>query len=289
MRAFVLGIVAVLALAGAPRPAAATPSMDACTGIIEPGANGVVVLDTPGTWCLDRDHVAGVASSSATRRYINVTADDVTVDCRGHRITSNPASTYDPIAVSTSGRSRVVVRGCGFEGFGWAVTLESGPATGQFLVEDNEFRHNGRAINLNGAGSIVRGNRILDTDHEVALQVSDGGNRVLDNVFDGWTDASFFIWLRGDVEFRGNTLRGMQDGVVYISPYRSMIYADATDDPHGDGDHVATISDNILVASPYTNGISCGGQVHVADNVLDGFVEALTYDCIDQGDNDISP
>jgi hypothetical protein len=277
-----LSTLALLALAGAPRPALATPSVDACTGIVEPGVDGLVVITQPGTWCLDRDHLAAVATSSATRRYIQVQADDVTLDCRGHRITANDASTYDAIAVSTTDRSRLVIRRCQFDGFWWAVSLESGPATGQFLVEDNVFHDNARAINLNGAGSIVRRNRVYDTVDDVALQVSDGGNRVLDNVFDGMADGPFLIWLRGDVEFRGNTLRGMPPGVPYISPFKRMILAD------GVPEHPMSIRDNVMVGSPYTNGIECGGDVRLVDNVFDGFVTAVAG-CTDAGDNDVSP
>ena len=66
-----------------PRVALATPSLDACTGVLawDPGKTSIDVL-APGTWCLDADIV--VDHDASGFRMIVLHVDDITIDCRGH-------------------------------------------------------------------------------------------------------------------------------------------------------------------------------------------------------------
>src|SRR5688500_9008460 len=82
-RAFVL-LALLAAIAAWPRLAMATPSYDACTGFLEFDGDTGAVAATPGTWCMDEDVVT--ATNSGTFALVMIEADDVTIDCKGHRL-----------------------------------------------------------------------------------------------------------------------------------------------------------------------------------------------------------
>ena len=275
--AFVLGTLA-------PRIALATPGLDACTGVVEPDANGVVAIDQPGTWCLDRDHVAVL--SSTYRRYIEILADDVTLDCRGHRLTFGGGYS-EPRAITGNGHRRIVVRNCDVRGVWLGVSLAaSSLAEGEFVVEDNTFRGNSRSIEVNGAHSVIRRNRIYDSSGEVVLVASNGGPMVIDNLIDGVSATPFVLWVIAydGGEVRGNTIRNVPAGDMF-NIHDTVRIGDSGLNPG----RPVTVRDNVIVGSPYTRGIACESPtVHLVDNVITGVAEAYSG-CTDAGDNDISP
>lgn len=285
LRGWLAAALVPLALLCAASPAAATPSLDACSRIVTPDAvTGAVVIDTPGTWCLDRDHAPVL--TSANKRFIQVNSDDVTLDCRGHRVTF--AGTYsEPWAISANGRQRIVVRNCIIRGFWLGIELDAATLDqGDFLVEDNLFIGGGRSIAINGTRSMVRRNRILDSIHEVPMTVSNGVVDVVDNVIDGVVDAPFVLWMNAfdGGEIRGNTIRNIPAGgfgqlteALYIS--QSAI-----------GTHAAVwIHDNVLVGTTETQGILCdSASTRFSGNLINGFTVASST-CTDAGENDITP
>jgi hypothetical protein len=280
-----LSLSALLAAASvAPAPAAATPPYDGCTGFVEPDATGHVFIAQPGVWCLDRDHVAVVDNDNET--YIRINANDVVLDCRGHRIVFGSGDQY-PLGVDANNRERTVVRNCEFRGFDWAVVLQApSVSTGDFLVEDNTFHGNGRAINVNGARSTVRRNRILGTVDEVAIQVGYGNNAVVDNLIDGVSGASFVVWLNADRggEFRGNTIRGLE--ACYPGNTCDTVRVMGTPETPGIS---FSFRDNVLVGTERLRAVACDSPaVHLENNVISGF-PAENTGCTDAGDNDITP
>jgi nitrous oxidase accessory protein NosD len=278
----------------APRVAHATPGLDACTGVLgrEAGTTTPIIVDTPGTWCLDHDLVESVDAVDATFSMIMVKADDVTIDCRGHRIEySGAASLMNGIA-TFGGFKRVTVRNCHFSGFSKAI------ATGNqdgFLVEDNTVHasrpdYTGRSTSIDGYGSgTIRRNRIYGA---VAKAIhANGSSQVLDNLIDGIarpTSGGYVIGVElyavDGAQVRGNTVRGLpalpalsQDKVVQID---DSITAART-----------LVADNVFVHDGSEGDIAvfcAAANVRVSDNVISGFF-APTTGCATVADNDISP
>ncbi|MGH8028810.1 MAG: right-handed parallel beta-helix repeat-containing protein [Arenimonas sp.] len=287
-----LATLLLFASAALPRIALATPSLDGCTGVLhlhEPASEGVVV-DTPGVWCLDQDLVTDVDAVDGVIVMITVAAEDVTIDCRGHRIeflgnadVSRGVSTFDY-------RHRTVIRNCDVRGFSNAIA--AGGA--DYLIEDNlvqasrpSLYGDGTAIQGYGTGTI-RNNRIHDAI-SLGIGATDSA-QVTGNLIDGvsgtsdWSEAIGIEVQSADAaEIRGNTIRGLSSGEA------SQIFGVIVDSQGGSAP--SHVIDNVLVhdGSIGPIGIFCPGQAHLIDNVIDGFYAPLVSGCVDAGDNDISP
>jgi hypothetical protein len=274
-----------------PRVAQATPGLDACTGVLhrEAGTPTAIIVDAPGTWCLDQDLVESVDAEIFTM--ISVSADDVTIDCRGHRIRYTGSARYMMGIASSDGGRRTTVRNCHLHGFSLAIVVEEGS-----LVEDNTV-HASRAtwsgsstsISVNGNG-IIRRNRIHDA--LVRAIYAQGSSQVLDNVVDGVhvspnydTAVAIELDYVWGAEVRGNVVRGM-DALPESSQHVAVrIYGVSEGLPRN------VVADNVLVhdGSMGDVGVACfAGNTLVSDNILSGFFSATTG-CGELVDNDISP
>ena len=135
-------------------PAHAAQDYDSCTGFIE---SLPAVISTPGTWCLRRD----VSTSQSWGPAIHVIANNVTLDCNGFKVgglSAGPGT--GAVGVQSQGRANVVVRDCAIRGFHGGVYLQGSG----HLVEDSRFDGNrAYGIGVDGDGSVVRRNRVLDT------------------------------------------------------------------------------------------------------------------------------
>ena len=293
--AHVSGVVLLAALllgALLPRVASATPSLDACTGVLqrEAGTPTAITITAPGTWCLDQDLVETVDVTGPYFAMITVDADDVTVDCRGHRI-KYTGSAEIMFGISTfGGRQRVTVRNCHLHGFSDAIS--TGNMDG-FLVEDNSVHasrpdYMGLSTSINGYGSgIIRRNRIHDAvDRAIFAR---GSSRVLDNLVDGVTRTTLgsviaiSVQSADGAEVRGNTVRGLDP-----LPEFSQHVAVEVDDQ---GTGRSLVADNVLVldGSMGDIGVACySNNILVSDNVIGGFFSP-TAGCAETVDNDISP
>ena len=289
LRGLLPALLALSAFAGGARPALATPGLEACTGVVTPDANGLIGIATPGTWCLDQDFAVSTLSST-NRYFISITSDDVTLDCRGHRIEFT-GSYAEPRAVKANQKHHVAVRNCDIRGFWLGITLHSsGLATGDYLVEDNLFVGNERSIEIGGNRSLVRRNRILDSVGAPVLVISYGGNDVLDNLIDGVATGQFALWVVDTTggRIRGNTIRGLPPGTV-DHPFEAINIGGSS--PDSEPRMYMQVSDNVLVGGPLTKGVECltHPSAKVADNVITGFTVPVDATCLDAGDNDISP
>jgi hypothetical protein len=294
-------LVAAIALgaigAVLPRVAFATPSLDACTGVLhrQAGTATTITVDAPGTWCLDGDLVETVDVVDTFFAMITVDADDVTIDCRGHRIEYTGSGAYTMYGIGTrGGRQRVTVRNCHLYGFSHAIT--TGNMDG-FLIEDNtvhasrpDYMGMGTAIDAYGSG-IVRRNRIQDA--VIRAIYARGSSQVLDNVVDGVAISAtrnqivaIEVFAPDGTVVRGNTVRGLD-----ALPAASQHVAVQLDDTTGSTVRRVDVSDNILVhdGSMGDIGVACyAANVLVSDNVLSGFFSPRAF-CAETGDNDISP
>jgi nitrous oxidase accessory protein NosD len=304
-------VVALALVALLPRVAQATPGLDACTGVLRPdlAPDNQLVVATPGTWCLDRDHVwtADAPMDPLGWGYpslVKVTVDDVTIDCRGHRLefagTSPADVTVIGIAAFPQLRRRLVVRNCHLRGFTAGVMLSNNL---QFIIEDNviEASRPGADVESDGAlyasgVGIVRRNRVRDSVHK-AIKVDDT-IAVLDNVVDGVVDTAggsavsgIEVYAPGEVEVRGNVVRGLRHdpAFAHVDAVSGVIVR--TPDAQRVGR--VRVHDNILALADGTpaiaiNCIIAAGEVRFADNVLTG-VQQDDVGCTDAGDNDVTP
>src|SRR5688572_4364921 len=114
MRSSLLAAIAATVLL-APGAARAAADYDTCTGFID---SLPAVISTPGTWCLRRNLATTITSGAA----IEVTTDDVMIDCNGFRIVgTSPTSSASGIKgqqVMYGG-----VRNCSLQGFGIAIWI----------------------------------------------------------------------------------------------------------------------------------------------------------------------
>ncbi|MGH8028809.1 MAG: right-handed parallel beta-helix repeat-containing protein [Arenimonas sp.] len=276
-----------------PRVALATPSLDGCTGVLHAGSNpqAMATADAPGIWCLDQDLASAVVVVDSYFAMVVITADDVTIDCRGYRIEFQGTAEFSYGVSALGPRQRSTIRNCAFRGFTNAIS-----AYGEdFLIEDNVVEASrqsifgdGTAINANGSGTIRR-NRIHDA---VSRAISTkGGSIVRDNLIDGVVDpggrqaVGIEIMDPTSAEVRGNTIRGLGPVVESAQHIAISFYA-------VNGSSGALVVDNVLVhaGADGSLGLSCGGlNIRVADNIIEGFIAPLNFGCVDTGDNDISP
>jgi hypothetical protein len=280
--------------AALPRVALATPGLDACTGVLhrEAGTATTITVAAPGTWCLDQDLVESVDIPGGFFAMITVAADDVTIDCRGHRIRYTGSADLMRGIGTLGGKSRLTVRNCHLHGFSTAI------ATGNmdgFLVEDNSVHasrpdYMGMGTSIDGYGSgIIRRNRI----HGAVVRAifAKGSSQVIDNLVDGVTTTgtrniiAIEMSAVDGAELRGNTVRGMDP-----LPASSQHVAVQVDD-FGSSARRTVVADNVFVhdGSMGDIGVACyATNVLVSDNVFNGFFSPRAF-CTETGDNDISP
>jgi hypothetical protein len=283
-------VLALLATAGWPVPAAATPSNDACTGFLDPDPQApqpqLHSINAPGTWCLRQDLV--IQFSDVTYALIGVSADDVTVDCRGHKLQVVGGGQLDGIGASFS--ERLTVRNCRFEGFqdAVAVNFSSGGTKGH-VVEDNVMVGNGVGVDMPySTHVIVRRNRIEGGRMGV---YTTGNATVTDNVIDGSSAGDYTspitITNATGGEVRGNVIRNVHraaDATGMVAAVRIEEDNFQVNDAH------VAIYDNVIQGDGNLSLLAALCErdgSRVSDNVIAG-VGAVSQGC-GVGTNDVSP
>jgi parallel beta-helix repeat protein len=160
-----------------------------------------------------------LSTSQATGYAIDVTTNNVTIDCNDFKIgglAAGDSSTAN--GIFAQGRQNSVVRHCSVRGFYKGIALEGGNAGGS-LVEDNRLDNNlYTGISVGGDNNLVQRNRVFDTGGGTAGSVSYGivaQADVLDNTVAGVfsVGASHFpVGIRltcAGCEARGNRVRGL--------------------------------------------------------------------------------
>jgi hypothetical protein len=291
----VLTLALALGAAGAllPRIALATPSLDACTGILhrDAGTTRELTVSAPGIWCLDQDMVEGMDDTDGIFIMISVDADDATIDCRGHRLVF-AGSADESRGIATFGmHAQVTIRNCQFSGFSSAISVWGD----DFLIEDNVVRNpvpsvlgNEKAIVGYGNGTIRR-NRLHDS---ITLAIlAKGSSQVVDNLIDGVAETPGSSSQAQGIQItqpmaaivRGNTIRGLSSSAP--NQLIGVVVAANINDAR------TVVADNVLVhdGSMGPVGILCDAGARVFDNVITGFFAPTVGGCVDTGDNDISP
>jgi hypothetical protein len=173
--AAILFFVAAALGTGLSLPARAAESYGNCTGFID---TVPATITTPGTWCLRRDLNTAIMSGIA----IHIAASSVTLDCN-HFTTDGFDGGFETQAygVYAGDRLNVSIRNCNIRGFATGILLDGGSngvAPG-FLVERNTLNgHTRTGIFVRGAGSTIRGNRVLDIGTGEPLDGSVGDRNI---------------------------------------------------------------------------------------------------------------
>ena len=261
-----------------PLPAHAAQSYDNCTGFID---TLPATISTQGTWCLRHDLSTSIASGSA----ITIATNNVTIDCNDFKLGGLAAGTgTNAYGIYANGRLNLTVRHCNVRGFGYGLFAYGGG----HLVEDNGFDGNTYlAVNVEGAGSTIRGNRVIDTGGSSSLTgtalgiyAADGVD-VLDNTVNGvaptGTNAyayGIYAVANGEGSVTGNRVRGLAPsgtgtnyGIYNSSSGRTVV---RDNDVQGNG-----IANSV--------GVRCtDSQATARDNVIGGFATGVE-NCMSSG------
>lgn len=170
-------------------PAAhAAQSYDNCTNFI---SSVPATITTQGTWCFNKD----LATSITTGNAITINANNVTLDCNDFKLGGLAAGiNTQTVGIFSTNRSNLVVRNCAIRGFFKGMAIGSGTSSGH-LIENNRIDNTTWVgLDIGGDGSVVRGNRIMDT----------GGTTVPANMI-----KAVGIYTDGDVEVLGNLINGV--------------------------------------------------------------------------------
>ena len=262
------GPVFAIAVAAALPGAARAETWNTCAGFID---SLPAVLVTQGTWCLRKDLSTPQTSGDA----ITIAANNITIDCNGYKVGGLGGGTGTTArGIVAENRLNATVRNCGIRGF--MTGLELTGLGGGHLVEDNRFDANRTiAMMVQGDGSLVRGNRILDTGGSDQGGVAYGiytmfAVDVHDNIIDVVTpdsgdddDTSVGIYVlandRGTV--RGNRV-SVVDTLVGAGPYG--IYLGSLGRMY--------ITGNLVTGPGSGTGINCQNANTIAkDNMIIGF------------------
>lgn len=269
--------------------ASAAESYDNCNGYID---SVPATVGTSGTWCLRKDLSTGMGSGVA----IWVNANNVTIDCNDFKVGGLAAGTgTTAMGIQASDRYNVTVRNCNVRGFNAGIDIRGG---GGHLVEHNRLDGNTiTGIYVDGAGSKIRGNSVLDTggSDQAHLVWSYGISArknvdIIDNTIDGVAGGGVFGIrnIANNASIVGNRVRGLaplyQDGQYGLA---YGIYSHAS--------YRLVLRDNILHGSLFSSssnpmvGIHCPGNPAeypvVADgNLVTGFQTGIE-NCVDAGSN----
>ena len=247
-----------------------------CTGTI---ASLPAVISSQGTWCLAQDLSTAATSGAA----ITISANNVTIDCNGHRIGNLAAgAATTATGVLAEGRRNATLRGCHVRGFASGIHL-TGAVSGQVtssghIVEDVVVEASTmQGIVVKGRDSIVRRNRVLDIGlNPQGLPVAGiavvGTVDVVDNLVDGAaSDAAgigptWGIYAEGldGILIARNRVRGVLPGAGYGYGIFYVGTASALSEIRGNTLHRA---------DPNTTWIRCtpGYLAHARDNAAMGW------------------
>jgi len=279
-----LSVLAALALLQATPPARAE-TYQTCAGVIE---SLPATISSQGVWCLRKDLSTALASGNA----IEITTNNVTIDCNGFKIGGLAAGTGTmAVGIHAEERLNIGIRNCSVRGFHDGIALEGATTTGGHLVEDNRLDQNTAiAIRVQGDGSVVRRNLVRDTGGSTVTGAVrgvsvEGEVDVLDNTISGVAVAvgsgGMATGLRSDWNqggsIVGNRIRGLVSdgtsawGMGFYMNSRVVVA----------GNHVRVFNDGdvaVLCLNGTANAI-------LKDNVLVSTTNTGVATCIDGGGN----
>jgi hypothetical protein len=233
---------AVLVASLSSSPAAADTDL-ACDGVI---TSLPAVIAGGGVHCLRANVATPIASGVA----ITVTGRATVLDCNGFAITGQAGSATQATGIRVDGEL-AVIRNCLVRGFQIGIDANT-PTDAYTTIEDNLLT--GNTVTGIEGGSIVRGNRVLDTGGSTAANYFArplvygiylaGGLVIEDNVVDGVHAVSgsgrrayglYAYWSQGRII--GNRVRRVDEFSSALA-YGMML---STGRPRVEGNHVGDV------------------------------------------------
>lgn len=281
-RSIAIMLLALSPLAALPFSAVAAESYDSCKGTI---TTLPATINAPGTWCLKQDLSSALASGNA----ITINADDVILDCNGFKLDGSAAGTATKANGIRSTKSGSTVRHCNVRGFNAGIYISG--IIGGHVVEDNHLDGNTyMGIGVEGDGSVVRRNTVLDTGGSTVTTRAFGiytrySADVLDNTVSGvfatgGDTAGIYTHSNPSGSLDGNRVRGVLKSGTGIARGIDNVYSARI-----------TLNGNSIVGdgSASSTGVRCSGSNGRAkDNVIAGFVTSI-LSCGNAGGNDTGP
>jgi hypothetical protein len=280
-----LALLGLLALFAWTKPAFAE-SYHTCNGYI---TSVPVTISTPGVWCM-----YGNISSSLNATLVTVNTNNVTIDCNGHYLTSTAGLANTATGIYAYYRNNTTVRNCHIRGFKSGVWFVGSTGKGN-VVEDNVFDGNTYvALTMNGDGSIVRRNQVLNTGGSTVYGTPYGiyaysAVDVIDNTVAGVTaragggGSAYGIYTSNNVggTVSGNRVRSVaKDGVG--TAYGIFIY--------GTGRQAIRDNDILGTAIAGSVGLYCStNSSHAQDNRIFGFPLGIGGGCAQDAGNVTAP
>jgi hypothetical protein len=283
---FILLIFALLLVA--PRTTQAAQSYNNCTGFI---TSLPATITTQGTWCLKSDLTTAMTSGYA----ITINTNNVTIDCNDFKIGGLAAGVAtQTLGIVAFSKQNTVVRRCNIRGFYYGTFIAANPpSVGGGVVEDSRFEANTYVgIHLDGNGSVVQRNQVLDTGGSTVQAQAHGiysrfDVDIVDNTVSGVAakvgggDSARGIYTEFNVggSISGNRVRGiLKDG-----PGTAFaIY-------NGSSGRITIRGNDLVGNGTGSTGLSCSDSAAIArDNMISGFETGIAV-CTDGGGNVIAP
>ena len=278
-------LVCLALLMLAPHFAHAAQSYDNCVGFID---TVPAVISTQGTWCLRHDLGTAITSGNA----VTVATSNVTIDCNDFKLGDLAAGTgTQAIGIQATNQLNITIRQCNVRGFYIGMRLQ-GSGGGGHTVEDNRLDDNtSLGMDVEGDGSVVRRNRVLDTGGSTVAASAAGiltyrSVDLLDNTVSGVSARTgsngyaqgIIVQANPDGQITGNRVRGLaKDGTGSTLAIASSVSGAITLSVNAiDGD-----------SSVGSVGIQCSNTAGRArDNEISGFAIGISG-CANVSGNDI--
>ncbi|HEY0660080.1 MAG TPA: right-handed parallel beta-helix repeat-containing protein [Lysobacter sp.] len=265
-------------LASAALPTRAAESYDNCVGFID---TLPATIATQGVWCLRADLGTSMTDGAA----ITINTNNVTIDCNHFKLGGLAAGAGTAAAgIHAINRLNTTVRNCSIRGFAYGVAFTGTAASGGHVIEDNRFDGNTyTGIHVEGDGSVVRRNQVIDTGGATAYLGTAYGLfteysvDVLDNTISGVLPSpnqsgdGSAVGIYANVNLNGSISGNRVRGLVRLGTSSAYgIYSQNSDRVSMDRNHV--VGD----ASSGSIGLRCSSASgNTRDNIISGFATAI--------------
>ena len=285
-RAVLSGIALAVLAASSPVAAPARAEATACQVL----DTLPVTITQPGRYCLDRDFVQDFGYETP----IAIHADDVVIDCNGHRLKHANAGNTGSAIHGPNEREHVTIRDCVLEGWYTAIFLQASTdpgANGNRIEGNTVLRSRVAGIYVIGSNNLIARNRVSQNTADYggvaygiyvySMNYDGVGNTIRDNIVSDFKPVSptgntsvtaIGVSNLRNTEVSGNVISGIYStgeyGVIAITGYNA---------------NGTTVSDNIILTpaapgpAPWTAGhwygiYLAGTAEEMASNVCRGNV-----------------
>jgi hypothetical protein len=209
------------------------------------------VISSQGVYCLN----GNLATNSANGWTINITANNVTLDLNGWKVGGQAAGAATEAVGIYSSANNITIKNGIVRGFWWGILLTGrGAVVEDMLVDQNTTV----GIEVDGQGSIVRRNHIVDT----------GGSTVQNP-----SPAFGIVTFNTGIIVENNVISGLTATGATAGEWGIHLVGDYDTARHN------IVTDDAKPASNYSFGVnSSGSEDSIVDNVITNFIYGVIYD-----------